>query len=873
MIGQRLLHYEIIEVLGQGGMGTVYQARDTRLNRLVALKVFARERILDADKRQRFIQEAQVASSLNHPHIVTIYDIGQADGDWFIAMEYVPGQPLSKAIPYNGMPLDDVLRYAMQIADALACAHAAGIIHRDLKPGNVMVSANGAAKLVDFGLAKLFAGPSWSDSDTAAIDLHTREGTVIGTAAYMSPEQAEGRDVDARTDVFSFGALLYEMATGQRAFRGESAISTLASVLREDPRPMTAPVPRELERIVTRCLRKDPAKRFQSMADVRVVLEDLHEEREPRRRRPLGRRPRVIWGAAALVAAALAGTAGWFLKGRPAAPAAPARVTPLATYPGVKDFPAISRGGSVVAFSWRKPGTNNFDLYVLQAGGGPPMQRTTSPEDDYFPSLSPDGLTIVFIRGTAFAANSIIAIPTLGGPEQRIASWGGAFFGPAWTADGRHLIVNDRSRPGEPLSLFTVSLDTGEKRPFAALPAGFSGIGDVAAVFSPDGRKLLVYRLASNLSGDLFIQPLSADGVPEGAPSQLTRQHLWVNGLGFAPDGASVLFSGVREHAQALWRVFISSPDTIERLPFGEQAAAFDVAPAANRLVFERRSPDSNVMRLDLATRTAMPLQFLNSTREDIWPEYSPDGKQIALISTRSGQLEIWVCDSAGGDPVQLTRNKGGLGEAPRWSPDGRSFALVTAAGSRWLPSLVSADRGLLAPLATGATSVDESVPTWSRDGRWIYFSSTRSGANAIWKMPAAGGPAVQVTRHGGFIGQESPDGRFLYFTKTWDYMGPASVNEIWRMPVDGGEETLVVTGVKSYRTFVVGRRGVYYAHGESGRDSIRVHDLSTGRSKVVLELSKPIAPGLSLSPDERSLLYSQVDDEGSELMLVDNFR
>ena len=260
MIGQRLLHYEIIEVLGQGGMGTVYQARDTRLNRLVALKVFARDRILDVDKRQRFMQEAQAASSLNHPHIVTIYDIGQVDGDWFIAMEYVPGQPLSKAIPYKGMPLDDVLRYGIQIADALACAHAAGIIHRDLKPGNVMVTAAGATKLVDFGLAKLFAGPSWSDSDTAAIDLHTREGTVIGTAAYMSPEQAEGLDVDARTDVFSFGAVLYEMATGQRAFRGASAISTLASVLREDPQPMTAQVPRDLQKIVTRCLRKDPVE-------------------------------------------------------------------------------------------------------------------------------------------------------------------------------------------------------------------------------------------------------------------------------------------------------------------------------------------------------------------------------------------------------------------------------------------------------------------------------------------------------------------------------------------------------------------------------------------------------------------------------------
>jgi Tol biopolymer transport system component len=306
---------------------------------------------------------------------------------------------------------------------------------------------------------------------------------------------------------------------------------------------------------------------------------------------------------------------------------------------------------------------------------------------------------------------------------------------------------------------------------------------------------------------------------------------------------------------------------------FGDQAAAFDVAHGAGRLVFERRSPDSNIMRLDLETKAATPLQFLNSTREDMWPEYSPDGKQVALISTRTGQVEIWVCDSAGGDPVQLTRNKGGLAEAPRWSPDGRSFALLSLAGSRWVPSIVSADRGQPRRLTTGAESADESVPTWSRDGRWIYFSSTRGGVNAIWKTPSMGGPAVQVTRNGGFFGQESPDGRFLYYTKRWDYPGPASVNEIWRMPVDGGDEALVVSGIKSYRNFVVGRRGVYYVRGESGRDAIRVHDHTTGRSTVLLELSRPIASGLSLSPDERYLLFSQVDDEGSELMLADNFR
>jgi Tol biopolymer transport system component len=366
---------------------------------------------------------------------------------------------------------------------------------------------------------------------------------------------------------------------------------------------------------------------------------------------------------------------------------------------------------------------------------------------------------------------------------------------------------------------------------------------------------------------------MSTDGVPEGVQRQLTRQNLWLNGLGFAPDGASVLFSGVREHVQALWRLAIGTAQPPDRVGFGDQAAAFDVAYGAHRLVFERRSPDSNIVRLDLEARAATPLQFLNSTREDMWPEYSPDGRQIALISTRSGQIEIWVCDSASGDPVQITRNKGGLGEAPRWSPDGRTFALVSLTGSRWRPSLISADRGQPRPLATGAESGDESVPTWSRDGRWVYFSSTRSGTNAIWKVPITGGPAVQVTRYGGFFGQESPDGKFLYFTKGWDYPGPSSVNDIWRIPLDGGNEEIVVKGIKSYRNFAVGPRGVYFARRESGHDSIQVHEFSTGRSRVILELSKPIASGLSLSPDERYLLYSQVDDEGSELMLADNFR
>jgi len=231
MIGQKLLHYEIVEKLGEGGMGVVYKARDTRLDRFVALKFLPAEKIADAERKARFVQEAKSASALNHPNIITIHDIGEN----FIAMEYVAGKTLDQITPRRGMRLGDALKIAVQIADALTKAHAAGIVHRDLKPGNIMVDGDGRVKVLDFGLAKLTETALGEDEATRTMKPHTEEGTIVGTAAYMSPEQAQGKLVDARSDIFSFGSVLYEMVTGARAFRGDSRMSTLAAVLQSEP--------------------------------------------------------------------------------------------------------------------------------------------------------------------------------------------------------------------------------------------------------------------------------------------------------------------------------------------------------------------------------------------------------------------------------------------------------------------------------------------------------------------------------------------------------------------------------------------------------------------------------------------------------------
>lgn len=320
MVGSTISHYRVLEKLGEGGMGVVYKAKDTHLDRLVAIKLLPAERVADPERKRRFIQEAKAASALNHPNIITIYDIDQADGLHFIAMEYVAGKTLDQLIGRKGLKLSETLKCAIQVADALATAHAAGIVHRDLKPANIMVTEKGLVKVLDFGLAKL-TEPASGDEGGTLTDRgdapRTEEGAILGTIAYMSPEQAEGKKVDARSDIFSFRSVLYEMITGRRAFRGETRLSTQSAILKEEPQPISSIVeesPRELERIVARCLRKDPGRRFQHMGDVEIALEELKEESDSgklttaaARISPGGRWKRAIPWALALLAVCAAG--------------------------------------------------------------------------------------------------------------------------------------------------------------------------------------------------------------------------------------------------------------------------------------------------------------------------------------------------------------------------------------------------------------------------------------------------------------------------------------------------------------------------------------------------------------------------------------
>ena len=303
MVGRTLAHYRIDAKLGEGGMGVVYKAHDTHLDRPVSIKILPPERVADPDRRRRFQQEAKAASALNHSNIVHIYDIASADGIEFIAMEFVDGQTLAELIGAKRLKTRDTVRYAAQIADALAAAHARGIVHRDIKPSNIMVNERGQVKVLDFGIAKLLDQAEDDPANaTRTTPLRTEEGTIVGSVAYMSPEQAEGRAVDARSDIFSFGSMLFEMVTGRRAFEGETKIAIMSAILHKDPPSvleLSPSAPTALDKIIVRCLRKDPARRPQHMIDVKLALDEVNDDAS----------------ASAGLANAVAGRSSWRLAG------------------------------------------------------------------------------------------------------------------------------------------------------------------------------------------------------------------------------------------------------------------------------------------------------------------------------------------------------------------------------------------------------------------------------------------------------------------------------------------------------------------------------------------------------------------------------
>jgi eukaryotic-like serine/threonine-protein kinase len=899
LVGRTISHYRVVQRLGGGGMGVVYKAEDMRLHRYVALKFLRQDVARNPQALARFQREAQAASALNHPSICTIYEIDCADGINFIAMEFVAGKTLDQLILRHGLQRYEVLKYSVQITDALASAHVAGIVHRDLKPGNVMVTDRGLVKVLDFGVAKLIEAHPLSDEQAApTLQPTTEEGVILGTVSYMSPEQAEGRNVDARSDIFSFGALLYEMVTGRKAFQGNSHLSTLSAILHDEPKPagqVIEGLPPELETIIGRCLRKLPERRFQAMPDLKVALEELKENLDSGTRGMVSAPPRrhpwlLPWGIALLVSVGTIAVL-LFVRLGTRAPTAALTAVPLTTYPGFQGEPTFSPDGNQVAFTWDGETRDNIDIYIKLIGtSAPPLRLTSNPAADYCPNWSPDGRFIAFIRKLAPERSAVLLIPALRGTERKIGEIAGGIDScMSWTPDGTSLVISDRMSSAEPLALFLLSIETGDKQKLTFPPA--QSLGDCSPAFSPDGRTLVFSRAIDLTLSDLYMLTFTDRRTPAGETKRLTFDNHGATSPAWTADGHEVIFADYTGGMSSLLRIAPRASGQVQpqRLEVGEHVAAPAISRGGQRqgLAYSRGSFDLNVWRVavspSLNTGSSFPnatrakatgrsgaTPFISSTREDYSPQFSPDGKRITFVSNHSGTIEIWVCDSDASNPVQLTSFRGPEVTTPRWSPDGARIAFDSNAEGEFDIWIISANGGK--PQRMTYDLANDGNPSWSRDGRWIYFDSARTGAQQVWKIPANGGEAIQVTHDGGFAPIESPDGRFLYYVT--NLIGAS----LLKMPVEGGPATKILEGLDNYLNLAVVDKGVYFvpSSGTTNGSSIQFFSLATHQMRLISNIRKTndfALSGLAVSPDGKWILYTQADQVSSELMLVEDFR
>lgn len=755
-------------------MGDVYRAHDPRLARDVAVKVLSGHRQWDPRARARFEREARAVAALSHPNILAIHDVGSEEDRAFVVTELLSGESLRERTVRTRLSRREVLDLGHQIAEGLAAAHARGVIHRDLKPENIFLTRDGQVKILDFGLAALRAPESGEDAgfETAAYGA-TQPGEILGTAGYMAPEQAAAEPVDARSDIFSLGAVLYEMATGVPAFRRASFAQSLVAVLREDPPSMPADVPADLADVILSCLAKSPEQRFQSARDVAICLDLLARHRHPSQShasdpatRPQvagetgtagarsGRR-RALLVAGLLLAAALAFGAGWW--SRPAVPHDPPMFVPL-TYTGRDGEPAASRDGKRIAFVSRRDGSHR--IWLKHVSGGDETPLTDGP--DRAPRFMPDDTSVIFIRDEG-GTSSLYRVPALGGAARRLL---GDVIEADASPDGERLVaVRWRPQSGGNMDTVLVVADAsgGDGRDAAVLEDRRL----LRPRWSPDGRFVALVDNDS-ASPAIVLVDVETGRTRDLAPPE-RRGYLsapaWL-------DGGNALVYGVTDSLiprhggiSRVIRQFLDAPATPAILFWHPSVVESVERVSSDRLVLAARAPSMNLAQAPAApgaaTRSAIGTWLTRGSSTDRQPVILPDGR-VLFASNRSGNLDLWVLEPATGILRRLTEDEGEDWD-PAVLPDGRIvwssnrsgvFEIWIAGPDGSMPQQVSRD------------GVHAENPTASPDGEWLVYNSRREDMPGLWRVRPSGEDASLIIPGVTRLPEISPDGtHILYLT------------------------------------------------------------------------------------------------------------
>jgi len=813
VLGKTISHYRIIEKLGAGGQGEVYLAEDSRLDRKVALKILPQHLSERADLRERFEREARAVSSLNHPHICTLYDVGEQDGIHFLVMEYLEGQTLAARLEKGALPLEQTLQYAIQVADALDKAHRQGVVHRDLKPGNIMLTKSGA-KLLDFGLAKLQAKetPTNLSALPTEQDNLTAEGTILGTLQYMAPEQLEGKEADSRTDIFAFGAVVYEMATGKKAFEGQSQASLIGAIMNSEPPPMSElqpMTPQLLDWVVKRCLEKEPDERVQTAADLMAELRWVAEARTQADLFPSVTPPplwrRAIPWSIAVVAVLVASLAFWSLTRPTQLPLRKFMITPPSSAflrnDGSNDL-AISPDGK--QFIYHAGSERGYQLYLRSLDNfvNMPIPGTEGVAGSVF--FSPDGESVGFFKGS-----QLMKVSLRGGPVVTLCE--------------------------------------------VAIPRGRLGS------WGPDDTIVFASGYAGDESGAALYRVSASGGEPEIlATPDLGKGEDWYFAPHILPGGRVVLFTIGRGRGSSPYQIAALSLETGEQkilIEGGRQASYVETG----HLIYEQ-SGRGNLMAVpfDLATLEVRgePVQVLQEVRQnpEDYVDYAVSGNGTLVyvpLQTDVHRL-VWV-DRKGNESL-ITQEEGRF-KTPRISPDGKQVAVVIEKGvedqNLWIYGLES---GSLRRL----TFEGGSGETWSPDGKWIIF---QTGTRISRQFADGSGPIEHLTvpTFSQLPGSLTPDGKVLAFTRN-------SI-DIWVLPVDGnGDPRPLITSPnrECCPKFSPDGKWIVYVSDELGPDHVYVAPYPKPDVKWLVSTEEGGGEPI-WSPDGTELFYRS----GNRLMAV----